>query len=275
MCVISYIINNGRKILFKNRDRYYHVQLELIHELIDGVEVLYIHDKDTNWCEGLNEHGIGLVNSSLLVIRDEDERRQNMKGSDGEKILHILSKKSLLDGLQSLISFKGHSDIELMGHTILSDPRFTLHIERTTQEGPYITIIKSPSVFTNHGIYSTSGYTTGIKHESSHMRKYLIEQSLSKSCNCNIKDINKYFNKSENIDCRLHPYRSKQLVEQIYNPVNKKIATTTCQLMLNLTDLFLYLYVDTENCTFDGIVNRLPNGYVPKLRYNIYKTNKQ
>lgn len=48
MCVILYTTINGKTILAKNRDRIYHPNIEIIHE------VIYLMDKKTGWIE--NEH---------------------------------------------------------------------------------------------------------------------------------------------------------------------------------------------------------------------------
>jgi hypothetical protein len=45
----------------------------VVHTIIYGVEVAYLHDMITDWSEGMNEHGIGVVNSALLVGHDEAE----------------------------------------------------------------------------------------------------------------------------------------------------------------------------------------------------------
>ena len=66
---------------------------------------MYIHDKLTDWSEGLNEYGIGIINASLAVDFDEKEgdlAKQNLdKGKapkvshDGLKIRTALSKIKL------------------------------------------------------------------------------------------------------------------------------------------------------------------------------------
>jgi hypothetical protein len=44
MCVIASLYLENQSILVKNRDRKYKASIKVIHELRDGVEVLYIHD---------------------------------------------------------------------------------------------------------------------------------------------------------------------------------------------------------------------------------------
>lgn len=72
-CTIVGVRLDDGVVLVKNRDRGYKGKVEIIHELINGVEVVYWRDVDTDWSEGMNEYGIGIVNSSLLVAQDEKE----------------------------------------------------------------------------------------------------------------------------------------------------------------------------------------------------------
>ena len=65
MCVIFYININGQIILAKNRDRYYKPEIKIYHEIINGIEVVYIKDSKHGWVEGMNEMGTGIVNSTL------------------------------------------------------------------------------------------------------------------------------------------------------------------------------------------------------------------
>jgi hypothetical protein len=65
MCVILFTNINGKKILAKNRDQGHKPEIELIHEIVNGTEMAYIRDKKTEWLEGMNEYGCGIVNSTL------------------------------------------------------------------------------------------------------------------------------------------------------------------------------------------------------------------
>ena len=48
----------------KNRDRNYTPKLKVVREISgNGIEVCYVQDQDTDWSEGMNSNGIGLVNS--------------------------------------------------------------------------------------------------------------------------------------------------------------------------------------------------------------------
>ena len=70
-CIIVSKEVDNKFILAKNRDRAYKPVLEIIHTIIDGIEVAYLHDVITDWSEGMNANGIGVVNAALLVGHDE------------------------------------------------------------------------------------------------------------------------------------------------------------------------------------------------------------
>ena len=114
-CTIAAVRLGDSVVLAKNRDRGYKAKIEIVHELIDDVEVVYWRDVDTDWSEGMNEYGIGIVNSSLLVNQDEKEgkevqkKRNNdatetrIKSYDGEKIRKALSQKTLPQVIKSIV----------------------------------------------------------------------------------------------------------------------------------------------------------------------------
>ena len=72
-CTIAAVRLNDGIVLAKNRDRGYIAKMQVVHEIVDNVEMVYWRDIDTDWSEGMNEHGFGIVNSSLLVRQDEKE----------------------------------------------------------------------------------------------------------------------------------------------------------------------------------------------------------
>ena len=67
MCVILYEKINGMNIIAKNRDRAYKPYIDIIHEIVNGIEIIYIHDRTNLWIEGMNEYGVGIINSTLSI----------------------------------------------------------------------------------------------------------------------------------------------------------------------------------------------------------------
>ena len=195
-CTIAAVRIGDGVVLAKNRDRGYKAKVEIVHELIDGVEVVYWRDIDTDWSEGMNEYGIGIVNSSLLVNQDEKEgkevqkKRNNdatetkIKSYDGEKIRKALTYKTLPQVIKSIVGFSGKDkkDVGLKGETFVSDSNSVYVIEMTSKHSPIIKKLKKEKkviVRTNHGIYHKNvGYVKGEKKKSSHMRLDFAKKHL-------------------------------------------------------------------------------------------------
>ena len=237
---------------------------------------MYIHDKLTDWSEGLNEYGIGIVNASLAVDFDEKEgdlAKQNLdKGKapkvshDGLKIRTALSKIKLSEAVQSVISFIGEDekDVGVKGQTIIANTKFAFVIEMTSKHLPVVDKIKSNEIVvrTNHGVeYPNTGYTKGIKRKSSISRMDIAKEKLSKvkSADEVLDALSKQYTKNP----FMNPYRRK----------NKFNMETTSQVMYNLDDLEFHLRHDIDHSEFDKYDNRLPKGYKAKIKVFIGKTD--
>jgi hypothetical protein len=266
MCIIVSKEINNKFILAKNRDRAYKPVLEVVHTLLDGVEVAYLHDITTDWSEGLNEFGIGAVNSALLVRRDESEKKilkkTGKKGCDGEKMRNIIKQKTLEDAIESCLVFKGKSRLALKGHTFISSPHHMVSVETTSKHKPDIQThnIKYPVVRTNHGhTFADAGYTRGVKYLSSKIRKISAENSLESINDWNEVGFvmrNQYYEPESQLNMR----RTTQSM------------FTSSQTVMNLTDLILKVEWFTSKVQeFKGINNELPKDYKSKIRIIIDK----
>ncbi len=274
-CVVATVHLNGETILAKNRDRKYSPKIEIIHELIDGVEVVYIHDTITDWSEGMNEYGIGIINASLLVHYDEieadivtgkvdfDKEKKGVQPSyDGLKIRKSLSEHQLSKAIKSIIEYKGEDkkDVGVKGMTMIANPKHAFVIELTSAHLPVIKKIDKPivTVRTNHGIaYPEAGYTSGIKRESSVSRMDLDKRALKKVTDAN--QILPALSKQWTDDNFLNPYRRE----------NKQEMHTTGQIMMNLDKLEFNFRWDKNHSKFLGVVNKLPKDYKPKITINL------
>ena len=97
-CVIVGVRLEDGIVLGKNRDRGYKAKMEIIHVIVNGVEMVYWRDIDTDWSEGMNEYGISIVNSALSTGADEKEgekvlKRRKLKNDKTEK--KVNSKPSI------------------------------------------------------------------------------------------------------------------------------------------------------------------------------------
>jgi hypothetical protein len=265
-CIIVSKEIDDKFILAKNRDRTYYPKLEVIHELIDGVEVAYLHDEVTDWSEGLNEYGLGVVNSALLVGYDEAEGKlvQNRggHGEDGAKMRNIFSKKTLKEAIKATLVWKGNNKKGLTGHTFISTPRQMVSVENIPNLKPQLELqnTKSPVVRTNHGhVYFGAGYSGGKKHLSSKVRKISAEKVIDKITNW--KQVgaalrNQFFKKDSVLNMRKDTAK----------------MWTSSQTVMNLTETILEVnYYKDKVKSFKGIVNKLPKGYTPKIEIIINK----
>ena len=279
-CVIATVHINDQTILAKNRDRAYSPTMEVVHEIVDGVEVMYTHDLITDWSEGMNEHGIGIINSSLMVHYDEieadimtgkvdfDKDKKGVQPSyDGLKIRHALSLNKLSKVIESILQYTGKDkkDVGVKGMTMVANPKHAFVIELTSEHLPVIKKIDKPKVTvrTNHGIaYPETGYTSGIKRESSLSRMEIAKQQLLKLDNP--LDILPTLSGQWNENPFLNPYRRD----------NELRMYTTSQVMMNLNDLKFYYTSDVNHSKFKGYVNKLPKGYKPKISLELVKKIK-
>lgn len=256
---------DGDMILAKNRDRKYHPTLAIVHELIDGTEVAYLLDEDTDWSEGLNEYGIGIINTALMVSYDENEKKIIKNGAqpseDGERIRYALSKKTLKDVLNAVVKYNGG----VKGHTIVASPEAVYTVEMTSQHPPYVERhnIKDIVVRTNHGMhYAHAGYnqdTSPANYKSSVIRKRDAEKAM------------KHVHTWEDV----LPLIFQQPYDQHSNYNMRRDTpemSTTSQLVLNLTKLILELnYIDGKVNEFDEIQNKLPENHDPKIKIKVKK----
>lgn len=280
-CVVTGVRLGDGVILAKNRDRGYTAKVEVVHEILNDVELIYWHDVETDWSEGMNEYGIGIVNSSLMVHADEKEgkevekKRENKiddkkKGpkhaSDGAKIRQALTQKNIRDTIKVLISTKGDGTGKVKGVTgesIVSDGKDIYIIEHTSNEPPVIKKLKDDKkvvVRTNHGIFHKNvGYTHGLKKKSSHVRMETAKEHLGHvNSDQEVLDILK---KQYHNDPFLNPYRK----------TNKFHMQTTGQIMMNLNQKKVTIRMDKEHGQFEGVEDLLPKGYKPKIKFVLEK----
>lgn len=259
-CIIAAGVWGGKRSLLKNRDRNYKPKVRLIHTLLGGVEVLFMRDEITGWCEGLNEYGIGVVNSALAVVTDEDEKTlvktKGKKSKDGDRILSALGCKTLDEAVKKVQSFLGG----LRGHTFVSSRDKLVTLEATPKHECKTTELDATGyhVRTNHGItYPDAGYTVGPKRDSSLSRFEQAQRVLPGS--------------TSPFDLTTLLMNHRGDTQDPNNMVrDTEEMSTTSQLVLDLTDLILAFYVLPEKCEYLGYVNDLPADYTPKIKHKVF-----
>jgi hypothetical protein len=246
----------------KNRDRMYSPELKVVHRLINGVEVVYLHDVLTDWSEGMNSMGVGILNTALMIGYDEKEKqivkKTGKKSKDGRKIRVTLSQPSIQKSLISAVKYMGG----IKGHTFIASPEHTITIETTSQHKAKIKLRDSDNgvVRTNHGHeYWNAGYTRGEDYLSSKIRKSSAEKVLRKN--------EEYF---DILDALRNDFYDTKSNLNMTRKTNKMF--TSSQIMLNLSDLVFRLdYFEDKVKKFHGIETQLPSDYSPKIRIDINK----
>lgn len=250
--------NKENVILAKNRDRAYKPKVRIIHTILDLIETVYMEDLDTGWIEGMNEYGIGIVNSALLVTHDEKEKKiattTGVKSEDAARILKALSYTSIEDAVHSIAYY----DTGVKGHTLVGNSKVIFHVECTGRHDPVIRRIKDDqiSVQTNHGLnYQDIGYQFGKKFLSSKLRKSTIE---------NLLDGN------ETAETILDSMNNTDNEESIFNPIrDTETMSTTSQVAMDLRELIFYFRPIEGKLVFKGIKNELPEGYQKRIRIKL------
>jgi hypothetical protein len=185
MCLILYTEIDGKKILTKNRDGKHIPRIEIIHEIVNNIEIVYLKDKTTGWIEGMNEYGTGIVNSTLNEkagkLKGSLRKRENVSRNHKTHAIHNLlfqpnNKKSYLDYVRKNARFlEGHSLL------ILNDELYHLEKKYNAPESFIIEKAKGPSVYTNHGIkFKKAGNTRCIKGISSFLRRKIMQTELER-----------------------------------------------------------------------------------------------
>ena len=256
-------------VIGKNRDRNYRPNLKVVRELTGyGVELCYVVDQDTDWSEGMNSQGIGIVNSALFVKRDEKDfdktKKKKAMSKDGTRIREALRKTNLRDVVKSLVTFHGG----IKGHTIVGDGKKLVVIENTSRVKPEVKIkdlTTEPIVRTNHGIeHPEQGYQRGNDKLSSELR-------LMNALNV-VHDVPHW---KELFPAFYNHRQDKGPKYDLVRAQNK--LWTSSQLIMNLNKKEMILYLVPGATKFMGIENTLPTDYKSKIKFTVkeYKHSPQ
>ena len=191
MCiVIAKYFNGVGWVAVKNRDRNYIPEISFIRRNHNKTERLLMMDDITNYSEGLNEHGIGILSASLMVLDDEKEItiRAKTPSKDGARINAALKLPDLRAAAMYLIKH------ELTGNTVIFNKDELYLLEGAVRNGSYHFKIREiphnhTVARTNHGIWlpwagyqrSDSELSETISRISSDSRlkiaEYVVEQA--------------------------------------------------------------------------------------------------
>ena len=166
----------------KNRDRNYTPKLNFIEDERDGIDRMMMHDQITGYKEGINSHGVSVLNTSLDVYDDESEVEAGTAKSspDGRIIGEALLKDTAVEAAKTIIQYK------MGGCTIVfdRDNLFLIEASDWDKSRTYKYIVKKiPKTETvarsNHGVWlPTAGYQRKRLNKSETLSRISSETRL-------------------------------------------------------------------------------------------------
>lgn len=243
----------------KNRDRQYIPTLDFIEDEVDGVQRMMMHDQVTGYKEGINNHGVSILNTSLNIGNDESDVLAGKVESspDGKYIEEALLNKDPLDAVKHLIKRK------LVGCTIVFNHDDCYLIEACDHDGtqPYKFLVKKINknntvARTNHGIYLP---WASFQRESKNKQE-VLDRISSESRLLQAQAIVESAKKPEDLVdgmCQLFLQHS-QLNVMRYSTEKDKFRTTSQQLCIP-KEKTLYCRPVSSNLQFDFWKLNKPN----------------
>jgi hypothetical protein len=270
-CIIVAGEADGKLVLAKSRDRNYHARVKIVRDLHNDTELVYFEDLDTGYAEGMNSHGLGIVNSALSISDDEKAKKDRTKGKvssdDGPRIIKALCNRDIDEAIKSLVGFMGG----IKGHTFVGNPTSLYSIEMSSEHTPVITPLDPTTGFdvrTNHGQeHSGAGYSPERRpndYMSSKIRKAQAEVELA--------DIDAFDDVAPALTKRSFETGSNN--NMLRRVAGEAGMVTTSQVAMHLPDKELVFYYFPNECDFDGIDDRTPADYEPKISVRVVKVNE-
>ena len=255
MCIVigKYFEDYGWTAI-KNRDRNYTPSISFKNAIRGNNEIMYFWDDVTQYCEGINSHGIGVLSASLMVLDDEKEYKKssNKPSKDGLRIKKALELSNIVDVIKFLIEAK------LTGHTLIFNEDRMFCLEGAWVPGGYknkqfdykLNEIdkKSTIVRTNHGIDLTwAGYQRGDNIEKTKSRissesRMLIANKISEKSTCPFEILDK-LNKNYTDNGQLNPTRTG----------DENSMRTTSQIIITPKTRSMYVKPLASKCNTDSI----------------------
>jgi len=257
MCIIigKYFDDLGW-VAVKNRDRNYIPEISFRKKTASGVEVLYFWDDITQYCEGFNSAGVGILSASLMVLDDEKEieKRTRTPSRDGARIKKALMLPNVKAAAMQLINDK------LTGNTLVFNKDHMFLIEAAQNNGRYRYKVREiprdqTVVRTNHGIWLPwAGYQRGVDQAetlsriSSESRKLIADQVTEQSQDP--EDI---------LDGLTLDYTSNGQLNALRTTTEKKKMRTTSQIMIIPKERTMYVRPVQSNMIFNFWELNKPN----------------
>ena len=251
MCVIAakYFPKLGW-VGVKNRDRNYipEISFNLLQTDKDTQRMLF-HDDITGYEEGLNNHGVSILNASLMVEDDEREiARGHINNSpDGEKNREALLQPTAKDAANKLI------ELQMTGNNLIYDALHCYLLEASIRDGEYVHICQEISPYqtvarTNHGVWLPwAGYQRDPNSQWMTLSRISSESRLKIACELVIKATTPM----ELLNSLCKVYVDDPQLNVMRTSTERKKMRTTAQEMIIPTEKTLYVRPICSHITFD------------------------
>jgi hypothetical protein len=266
-CIIVAGSADGGHVLAKSRDRNYHARIEIVRDLLpDGTEVVYFEDLDTGYAEGMNSHGLGVINSALSISDDEKAIKDKTKGKvssdDGPRMINALQFQDIDEAIKSLVGYMGG----IKGHTFVGNPTSLYSIEMSSEHTPIINKLDPTTgydVRTNHGHeHVGAGYSPERRPDdymSSKIRKAQAEVELA--------DVSEFEEIAPAIaQQHLEPESNNNMLRRTLPDTG---MMTTSQVAMHLPDKEFVFYYFPKECDFEGVIDKTPEGHEPQINIRV------
>ena len=268
-CIIVAGTAGGEHVLAKSRDRNYHARVEIVRDLLDdGTEVVYFQDLDTGYAEGMNSHGLGVINAALSISEDENEVKGKVRSEDGPRMINALQYKDIDEAIKALVGHKGG----IKGHTFVGNPKSLYSIEMSSEHTPVITPLDPTTGFdvrTNHGYdHDGAGYTPDRRpadYMSSKIRKAQAEVELA--------DVDDFEEIAPSLAKQHFDHDSND--NMLRRVPSEAGMVTTSQVAMHLPKKEFIFYYFPNECDFEGLTDNTPDDYTPKIKVRVVKTKEK
>lgn len=250
----------NKMFLFKNRDRSFTPDSEIIREKLSNTEIVYYTDQ-TGWIEGMNEHGVGFVFSSLTnrkfigyrptyKITDEPKFRKRFN-KFADKIKKVLISKNVEEAVSKIL------DSEKTGNFLVGDKNSIVELEifEGKKESKKLDldnlVIKS-----NHGeLIPNAGHQShkrSLKRGISSIRVHQAKLQLQGVTTLNDVPIR----------MKLQTYDSSSPLNVYRTDIEEH---TISQCLMNLTDLKFYFFHDDSTADSVKLTDSVKDGKIQIL----------
>jgi hypothetical protein len=250
----------GDVCLGKNRDRNYVPPLSVNHLEVDGTEVCILLDHFTQWVEGMNEHGVGFVNSTLDGRADESEKdriEEDRHIPVGPRLLRALALKTPREMAEQIGNV-----IELEGQSFVGNAEEIYWIEKSPWTPAQIIRLdpKNYEVRSNNGVIDpNAGYTDGRPGAGSVARGELAWTAL--------REVDDPLEIMPALAHRPHGQYSDY--NAFRDAPTAKTLRTQSQMVCNLTQKEILLYLCPGKIDWHGVRNQL--GREPKIKVRVFE----